>query len=114
MKITEDHIKSFVSSMPAQIVHKIFYHYDHGSYDLLLQYKRKKETLKNKKNALYHYLQFFILQCAYNPERKKKLSKCVRENSYLKLKNLLKYDQYMEEPLMQILNQKQTPPRFFK
>lgn len=106
MKITPKQIKSFVSSMPAQIMNEDFFHYDFGNYDLLLRVKRKKETLKNKKNALNHYLQFYILQCAYNPERSKKLSKCIQEKSYQKLKNLLKNDQYMEEPLMHILNQK--------
>lgn len=110
MQITQKQISSFVSFIPAQIVHEFFFHYDHGSYDLLLRFKRKNETLKNKKTALNDYLRFFILQNSHNPERKKKLSKCVQEKSYLKLKKLLIYDQYMEEPLMHILNQKKTPP----
>lgn len=35
----------------------------------------KKETLKTKGNALYHYMLFFILKYSYNPKKNKWLIK---------------------------------------
>src|ERR1700738_2823903 len=92
-------INNFVFNFPINDLNTVFRRYDGGGYNHLLSNPRRQLSIQEKQEAIRKYLQSFILQGdPRETERPEMLRDLVNTNNYAKFIQILRNDQFYEEP----------------